>query len=112
MSRLREHPLHSILGLVIWSLWFVALYAGQGLGCALAPPAPADGAATWLNAVLGVFTGLTVLLLLGLALFSWRSAAAGSPQRFVLRLAAGVHLVGAAATVFIGLTLLGLPPCA
>lgn len=112
MSRLRVHPLHSILGLVIWSLWFVALYGAQGLGCALAPPAPEDGAATWLNALLGGFTLLTVLLLLGLALFSWRSAAANSSQRFLLRLAAGVHLVGAAATAFIGLTLLGLPPCA
>ena len=112
MSRLREHPLHAILGLVIWSLWFVALYGVQGLGCAVAPPPPEDGAATWLNASLGLFTAFTVLLLLGLALFSWRSAAPGSPQRFVLRLAAGVHLVGALATAFIGLTLLGLPPCA
>ena len=112
MSHWRVHPLHGILGLVIWSLWFVALYGGQGLGCALAPPPVEDGAATWLNAVLGLFTGLTVLLLLGLALFSWRSAAANSPQRFLLRLAAGVHLVAAAATAFIGLTLLCLPPCA
>src|SRR5690606_24635178 len=82
MSRLREHPLHAILGLVIWSLWFVALYGGQGVGCALAPPPVEDGAATWLNAALGLFTLLIVALLVGLALFSWRSAAPGSPQRF------------------------------
>lgn len=112
MSRLREHPLHAILGLVIWSLWFVALYGGQGVGCALAPPPVEDGAATWLNAALGLFTLLIVALLVGLALFSWRSAAPGSPQRFLLRLAAGVHLIGALATAFIGLTLLSLPPCA
>lgn len=112
MRRLREHPLHCILGLVIWALWFAVLYAVQGAGCALAPPPPELGAATWLNGALGLFTALTVVLLLGLALFSWRSAPSGSPQRFVLRLAAGVHLVGALATAFIGLTLLGLPPCA
>lgn len=112
MSRLREHPLNCILGLLIWSVWFAALYAAQGAGCALAPPPPLQGPFTWLNAALGVFTGLTVLVLLGLALFSWRSVASGSPQRFVLRLSAGVYLVGALSTGFIGLTLLALPPCA
>lgn len=32
------NPIHIASGLSIWSLWFVALYGGQGVGCSVAPP--------------------------------------------------------------------------
>lgn len=111
MNRSAFSPAQIPLGLVIWSLWFAALYGAQGLGCALAPPPPEAGAATWLNAALGLFTALTLALLLFLAWRFWRLAAATAAQRFVARLSAGVHLVAALATAFIGLPLLSLPPC-
>jgi hypothetical protein len=111
MNRSAFNPAQIPLGLVIWSLWFAALYGGQGLGCALAPPPPQAGAATWLNAALGLFTLLTLALLLFLAWRFRRLSPVTPAQRFVARLSAGVHLVAALATAFIGLTLLSLPPC-
>lgn len=108
------NPAHIALGLLLWSLWFVALYAGLSLGCALCPPAPELGPWNWLNALLGVMSLLTLLALLWLARRFQRAAwrcARGSVQGFVARLAASVHLVGAIATLFIGLTTLALPPC-
>ncbi|MBD7976681.1 hypothetical protein [Serpens gallinarum] len=111
MNRSAFSPAQIPLGLVIWSLWFVAVYGAQGLGCELAPPSPQAGATTWLNAALGLFTALTLALLLLLAWRFWRLAAATAAQRFVARLSAGVHLVAALATAFIGLPLLSLPPC-
>lgn len=108
------NPLHMVLGLSLWSLWFVALYAGLSIGCAYNPPDPAHGPWNWLNALLGVLSLLTVLGLLVLARgfqrAAWRSGK-GSVEGFVARLAASVHLVGAIATLFIGLTTLLLPPC-
>lgn len=105
------NPAQIPLGLLIWSLWFVALYGAQGLGCALAPPPPQAGASTWLNAALGLFTLLTLALLVVLAWRFWRLAAATAAQRFVARVSAGVHVVAALATAFMGLPLLSLPPC-
>ncbi|MGP0173559.1 hypothetical protein ACSVIJ_16970 [Pseudomonas sp. NCHU5208] len=116
MQSLRSpyNPLHIVLGLVLWSLWFVALYGGLSLGCAAAPPPAAQGPWNWLNALLGVMSLLTLLVLLWLARhfqLAARRSVAGSVQGFIARLAASVHLVGAIATLFIGLTTLLLPPC-
>lgn len=107
-------PIHIPLGLVLWSIWFVALYGGLSVGCALAPPDPAQGQWTWLNALLALFSLFTMSALLGLTWLFQRAARderAGQSARFVARLAAGVNLVGAIATVFVALPTLSLPPC-
>lgn len=116
MQRLRSpyNPIHIPLGLTLWSLWFVALYGGLSVGCALLPPPAEQGAWTWLNAALGLATLLTVALLLWLGwLFqrAARRASAEPAQRFVAHVSAGVHLIAAIATLFIALPILGLPPC-
>ncbi len=109
-----HNPIHIALGLVIWSLWFVALYGGLSVACRVAPPALSLGMWNWLSLLLGLFSAATVALLLGLARWSWRAASrAGkpSPERFAARLAAAVHLVGAVATLVVAVPLLRLPPC-
>ncbi|QNG99221.1 hypothetical protein [Pseudomonas sediminis] len=108
------NPIHIPLGLVLWSIWFVALYGGLSVGCALAPPDPAQGQWTWLNALLALFSLFTMAALLGLTWLFQRAARderAGQSARFVARLAAGVNLIGAIATVFVALPTLSLPPC-
>jgi hypothetical protein len=108
------NPIHIPLGLVIWSLFFVALYGGLSVGCSLVPPHTEQGPWNWLNAALGLAAMLTVSLLLGLAWLFQRAArrAPGQPtQRFVAHLSAGVHLIAAIATLFIALPVVSLPPC-
>ncbi|MGE8498630.1 MAG: hypothetical protein ACN6O6_14065 [Pseudomonas sp.] len=116
MQRLRSpyNPIHIPLGLIIWSLYFIALYGGLSVGCSLVPPPTEQGAWTWLNAVLGLTALLTVALLLWLARL-FQQAARRVPEepapRFVAHLCAGVHLIAAIATLFIALPIVSLPPC-
>jgi hypothetical protein len=110
------HALQLPFGFIVWSVWFVAMYGGLSVGCALAPPPPAAGALTWLNGALAALTVLTCGWLLGCARRCWRAAtlgaAAGETQgRFVPMVGAGLHLAAAVATAFVGLPLAGLPPC-
>jgi hypothetical protein len=106
--------MHLALGLIVWSAWFVALYGGLSVGCALAPPDAELGARTWLNGLLGAFTAFT---LAGLVLWSWlswraaRASLAGSRERFLTTLSAALYAVAAVSTLVIGLPILGLPPC-
>ncbi len=108
------HPGHIPLGLVLWSLWFVALYGGLSVACAFAPPEPQQGPWNWLNALLGVSALLTAAALAALALWCWR---AGKPlrqpghERFVALVAASTYAVAALATLFIAIPILSLPPC-
>ena len=101
------------LALALWAICFVALYGGQAVGCAVSPPAPESGLANWLSATLGIGSLAVAALLLAL---SYRCCAAtrqglAPEQRFIARLAAGVHLVAAVATLFIALPILRVPPC-
>ncbi|WP_313054989.1 hypothetical protein [Pseudomonas lopnurensis] len=109
------HPLQIPIGLIIWSLWFVVIYGGQAVICAVAPPDPRQGVWNWLNGGLGLLTLFTVALLLGLARYFWRLSRApralNERQLFVTKLAAGIHLIAALATLFVGVPLLQIPPC-
>lgn len=117
MQSLRSvyNPVHIASGLTIWSLWFVALYGGQGVGCSVAPPPLEDGPWTWLNLALGLLSLLAAGLLLGLAHLFQQAAkhpACNERERFVASVSAAGHLIAAIAVVFIALPLLALPPCA
>lgn len=109
------HPLQIPLGLIVWSVWFVALYGGFGIACELAPPAPERGPLNGLNVGFGLFTlGIAALLAafaLGCMRGLRREPERAPRDRFVARIGAGVHLIALAATLFVGLPLLGLPPC-
>ncbi len=109
------HPLQLVLGLIVWSLWFVLLYGGLSVACQLAAPDPARGATTWIN-VLGL--GLALLITAALLVAAWRcrraSRARGAdpvPGRFVATVAAAVYALAAFATLGIALPALVLPPC-
>ncbi|MBH3338336.1 hypothetical protein [Pseudomonas sp. UBA7530] len=108
------NPIHIPLGLVLWSLWFVAIYGGLSVGCAFVPPDPAQGQWTWLNGLLALLSLVTAIALLLLARLFQRAARrdrATQSERFVARIAAGINLIGAIATVFVALPTLSLPPC-
>lgn len=113
------HPLQMVFGLIVWSLWFVSLYGGQGIACALVPPDPEQGAATWINGILLVVGLLLLLFLLFSARRCWmarQSATASSDRevdnrRFIAGAAAVIYLVGAFAALAVALPALTLPPC-
>lgn len=108
------HPLQLALGLIVWSLWFLGVYAGLSVACAVAPPDISRGAITWINGVLLAPTLAVAALLLYWGGQCWRASGAseGNPRkRFIARVGAGVHLAGAVAALAIGLPLLRLPPC-
>ncbi len=45
MERLNfTHPIHLAVGLTLWSVWFVAVYSGLSVACAVTPPPPEAGA--------------------------------------------------------------------
>lgn len=117
MQRLRSayNPIHIVTGLSIWSLWFVALYGGQGVGCSVAPPPLEDGPWTWLNLALAALSLLTTLLLLAMARLFHKAAqrpGRSDRERFVASVSAGGNLIAAIAVVFIALPIMALPPCA
>lgn len=109
------HPVQISLGLAIWSGWFVTLYAGLAVACEIAPPSPEAGPLNGLNVGFGVLTLATATGLGAMALGCLRAARreAQRPPRelFVARIGAAVHAIALAATLFVGLPLLGLPPC-
>lgn len=117
MQSLRSayNPTHIVTGLSIWSVWFIVLYGGQGVGCSVAPPPLEDGPWTWLNLTLAVLSVLTAGLLLWLARVFQRAAKrphCSDRERFVASVSAVANLIAAIAVVFIALPLMALPPCA
>jgi hypothetical protein len=111
------HPLHLVLGLTLWFVWFCAVYGGAAVACAVAPPPAALGAATWVNASVLLLTGVTTV---ALASGAWRmgQAARGVPssprpdrQRFLATVSAALYATAAASTVLVGLPAAWLPPC-
>ena len=50
MERLNfTHPIHLIVGLTLWSVWFVAVYSGLSVACAVNPPPPEARSLTLLS---------------------------------------------------------------
>ncbi|MEX1058318.1 MAG: hypothetical protein WED11_11335 [Natronospirillum sp.] len=109
------HPAQLVLGLLIWSVWFVLMYGGMSVACAVAPPLMQQGAMNWINALLGVLTLVTTVLLLYWSWRCWRHAPVTNsrdlPERFIARVAAGLHFLAALATLAVGLPVLDLAPC-
>ena len=108
-----HHGVHLIIGLTVWSVWFVVLYGGLSVGCQLAPPLLAEGAVNWLNILLGLSTRMVVAVLLALARHLWRQHAGHEQQvrRHICMTAAALYLISAFATLAVALPVLFLPPC-
>jgi hypothetical protein len=110
------HPLQLVLGLTVWSLWFVVLYGGLSVACALAMPPISSGSVNWLNGLLVLLTLATIALLLYLAANCWQASLQIEGQkrrtaRFITQVSAGLHAMAAGATLAVGLPALVLPPC-
>ncbi|UTF60208.1 hypothetical protein [Gilvimarinus sp. DA14] len=63
------HPMQKILGLIIWSLYFVFMYGGLSVACNHFSPGADKGALTWINASVIL---ITLLVTLGLLYQAWR----------------------------------------
>ncbi|WP_375056690.1 hypothetical protein [Zobellella sp. DQSA1] len=113
------HPAQLVVGFIIWSVWFIAMYGGLSVACQRAPPEIGRGPYTWLNGGLFAFTLLVIALLLFLAWRSGRycaslrqaSEAAVALERFVGYVSTVLYLIAAVATLAGGLPVLVLSPC-
>lgn len=108
------HPLHLVIGFIIWSLWFIGVYGGVSLACMASATPETLTATSWINIVLMIFTLLTVAVLLILAYKCWREPVpegAKKQHHFTLRLSAALYLSAAISTLAVGLPILALPPC-
>jgi len=112
------HPLHLVLGLSVWAVWFTVLYGGQAVGCAVAAPEVARGPWTWINGSLLLLT-LATAALLGFAAWSTLRGAAQRQgdkesvkrERFMATSAGVLYFTAAVSTLLVGVPLLLLPPC-
>lgn len=76
-------PWQLALGFTLWSAWFVTVYGGLSVGCAVAPDAFVSGRFTGLSGLLMALTVAMVLLLLlasAHCLLGWRRLRALQPQ--------------------------------
>ncbi len=111
------HPVHLFLGLAIWAVWFVALYGGLSVGCAIAPPDSEKQAGTWINGAILVVALLVGSYLLWCAYRCGRASSKAGGQKdgrlngFICKTAAAVYLVSAFASLALGVPGLVLPPC-
>lgn len=112
MKIIKAHPVHLILGLVVWSFWFVVLYGGLSVACEVAPPPEEAGIWNWIN---GSLLLLTLAITAGLLVLAWGclQAAPGikSNERFMLRTGAGLYLLSAVSAFVVALPVLVFPPC-
>ena len=113
MQRLHlTHPLHFVIGLTLWCIWFVAVYGGHAVACAVAPPAPEQGVFTLVNAMLLVVSIVAIALLTALTLGCCREAKQHAGRlRFNAAVSAGLYLFSTLGVLFATLPILGIPPC-
>jgi hypothetical protein len=102
-----SHPVHLFMGLLIWSIWFVAIYGLLSLGCYTVSDRPLHSMNS-LSIILIALTGITASILLALGIWCWRTTAV-SP--FFARVAAGVYFAAFVATLAVGSPATALPPC-
>lgn len=128
------HPMQLALGFIIWSVYFVAIYAGLSIGCAFDPPPSSQGVINWLNGSLLILTLVVGCGLLWQARRCWRARddhpqppreqevhapensarlgpRLGQSRSLIVHVALGVNLIGGLATLAIGAPLLVLMPC-
>ncbi len=111
-------PLRTIaltaVGLIIWSICFVVLYAALSLGCAAGLHEWSLFGVRALNVILGCLWLVHFGLLGSAFLVLWRTQrqAQAASERFLVRLTCMLIVVGSAATLWVGFPVLLLPACA
>lgn len=106
------HPAHLVIGLALWSVWFVAVYGGLSVACRIDAPPAQYGALNWINYGIGALTLATLALLGALALACWRARTDTTRRaRFIATSSAGLYVVAWVATLAVGLPAVLLPPC-
>lgn len=108
------HPLHLVIGFIIWAFWLTLVYAGLSLSCMAAPAPETLKAHSWINIILLGFTIIVAALLFFFGIKCWhRIAPEGHKKqtRFILRVSAAVYVCGSIATLAVGIPALMLPPC-
>jgi ABC-type Na+ efflux pump permease subunit len=108
---MKTHAWHLVLGLTLWFAWFCAMYGGLAVACAVAPPSPAQGAWTWLNAAVLL---LSVVFSGAFAVAAWASSRAKEKeerQRFMARAATGLYTIAALATLMVAMPSVVMTPC-
>lgn len=112
------HPLHLVLGLTLWSAWFVAIYGGMSVACVYVEPAAERGPLNLLNLILLLSAVALTALLLAAARRGWRSARelrnqpdAPRQHHFMALVGAAMYLWSAPATLAVALPLLVVPAC-
>jgi len=101
-----DHPLHLVIGLTIWSVWFIAIYGGLSVFCCAAAESGESGLTNRLNLSLLTAASLTCAALAGLAAWCWRQA-----QGFAGRVSAGAYIAAVIATAGVAAPIIYLPPC-
>lgn len=101
-----DHPVHLVLGLSIWSIWFIAIYAGLSVFCAHEENTLAPGFANPLSIGLLSATLIASLILGLLARWCWRKATG-----FPAKISAGLYAASMLATLAVGAPIAFLPPC-
>lgn len=106
------HPGHFVSGLTIWGTWFVAVYGGLSVACAVVPPDPGLGALTSINASLLIVSAITAACLVALSLGCFAAAREhAGRQHFNALVSAWLYAFSAVAVVFVALPIIGVPPC-
>lgn len=113
---MKPHAWHLVIGLTLWFAWFSATYGGVAVACAIAPPSPAQGAWTWINATVLL---LAVAFTAGFGWVAWYSARgmqrmqpdAHARDRFFAHTATALYGVAALSTMLVALPAVLMPPC-
>ena len=113
MQRLNlTHPLHFVIGLTLWCIWFVAVYGGHAIACSVAPPAPEQGVFTLVNVMLLAVSIAAIALLAALTVGCCRMAKRHEGRlRFNATVSAGLYLFSTLGVVFAAMPIMGIPPC-
>lgn len=98
------HPAHLVIGLSLWSIWFVGIYSALSLYCDLSETSAKFSSTTILNTGILLSTAVFTALFVWAGICCWR---AGS----VARISAGLYWAAAIATLAVGGPVLYLPPC-
>lgn len=107
-----SHPLHLVIGLTLWCFYFVVVYGGMSVACAVAAPNAEAGPWTWVNGVVLLVTVVFTLPLLLIAWKLWVQRHDSEPKRrFIVRLSAALYVIAGLATLAVGLPAMLYPPC-
>lgn len=108
---MKPNAWHLVAGLTLWFAWFCATYGGLAVACAVAPPPPAQGAWTWLNAAV-LLLGVAFTAAFGLASRACaRATGHDERERFMARAGTALYAVAALSTLLVALPAVVMTPC-